>query len=109
MIRVSRVALLLAVILGCLLPSALMAQGKGSIGGTVTDSSGAVLKGAQISLEPVGTSLVSDVQGQFFINSLDPGSYAITVTYVGFAPFTKMVDVVANQTANVDAKLDFNP
>jgi TonB-dependent receptor len=106
-IRVSHLASLIAIAVSCLWPAVLGAQQqKGTIAGTITDSSGGVLKGAQISLEPVGTSLVSDVQGQFFINDLDPGSYTVTVTYVGFAPFTKMVDVVANQTANVDAKLE---
>jgi TonB-dependent receptor len=107
MTRISHLALLLSVAVGCLWPAAVTAQAqRGTIAGTVTDSSGAVLKGAQISLEPVGTTLVSDVQGQFFINDLDPGSYTITVTYVGFAPFTKMVDVVANQTANIEPKLE---
>ena len=100
-------ALLLVAMSGCIWPAVVAAQQqKGTLAGTVTDSSGGVLKGAQISVEPVGTSLVSDVQGQFFINDLDPGSYTVTVTYVGFAPFTKMVDVVANQTANVEAKLE---
>jgi TonB-dependent receptor len=114
MTRVSRLAGFLAVLVGCVWPTGIRAQvqkvtvngQKGAIAGVVADSSGGVLKGAQISLEPVGTSLVSDVQGQFFINDLDPGSYTVTVTYVGFAPFTKMVDVVANQTANIDAKLE---
>lgn len=107
MIRVSRLVSLLAIAICCFWPAVLAAQQqKGTIAGTVTDSSGGVLKGAQISLEPVGTSLVSDVQGQFFINDLNPGSYTVTITYVGFAPFTKSVDVVANQTANVEAKLE---
>jgi TonB-dependent receptor len=78
---------------------------KGSIAGTVADSSGAVLKGAQIALAPQSLNVVSDVQGQFFINGLDPGSYTLTITYVGFAPLTKTVEVAANQTANVEAKL----
>ena len=106
MTRVSRLVLLLAVIVGSVLPSRLAAQGRGAIAGTVTDSSGGVLKGAQVSLAPVTVNVVTDVQGQFFINDLDPGSYTVAVTYVGFAPFTKMVDVVANQTASVEAKLD---
>src|SRR4029077_9789293 len=58
------------------------------------------------SLAPQSLNVVSDVQGQFFINGLDPGSYTLTITYVGFAPFTKTVQVAANQTSNVDAKLE---
>jgi TonB-dependent receptor len=79
---------------------------KGSISGQVSDTSGAVLQGAQVSLDPIGTSVVSDVLGQFFINDLDPGDYTVTVTYIGFTKFTKTVNVVAGQTANVEAKLD---
>lgn len=79
--------------------------GKGAITGRVTDRSGGVLQGAQISVEPVGLTAVSDVQGQFFINDLDLGSYTITVTYVGFAKFTQMVNVVAGQAASVEVKL----
>ena len=30
----------------------------------------------------------------------------LTITYVGFAPFTKTVELAANQAANVDAKLE---
>jgi TonB-dependent receptor len=87
-------------------PASMAAQErKGSIGGTVTDSSGGVLKGAQIALAPQSLNVVSDVQGQFLINGLDPGSYTLTITYVGFAPFTKAVEVAANQTVNVEAKL----
>ena len=78
---------------------------KGTIAGNVADSSGGVLKGAQILLEPQSFNTVSDVQGQFFINNLDPGSYTLTITYVGFSPFTKTVEVSAGQTANIGATL----
>ena len=82
------------------------AQGrKGSISGRVTDSSGGVLQGAQISVEPIGMTAATDVQGQFFISDLDPATYIITVTYVGFAKFTQTVNVVAGQAAPVEAKL----
>ncbi len=88
-----------------LIPVAQAQTGKGSIAGRVADSSGGVLQGAQISVEPTGVNVVSDVQGQFFLNALDPGTYTITVTYVGFAKFTQTVNVTAGQTASVDAKL----
>jgi TonB-dependent receptor len=43
--------------------------------------------------------------GQFLIKDLDPGSYTVSVSYVGFATFSQTVNVVAGQTANLDAKL----
>jgi TonB-dependent receptor len=83
-----------------------LAQGQtGAIAGNVVDPSGAVLKGAQISLEAKDVNVVSDEQGLFLINVLAPGNYTLTISYVGFATFKKTVDVTAGQTINVDAKL----
>jgi TonB-dependent receptor len=78
---------------------------KGSIFGSVTDTSGAVLQGAQVSIQPNGANSVSNTLGQFLIKDLDPGSYTVSVSYVGFATFSQTVNVVAGQTANLDAKL----
>src|SRR5437899_5865310 len=89
-----------------LIPSSQAQSRKGTIAGRVTDSSGGALIGAQATVEPKGVSVVSDARGQFFINDLDPGSYTVTVTYVGFEPFTETVNVTAGQAASVDAKLD---
>src|SRR6266581_7288813 len=79
---------------------------RGAITGHVTDSTGGALIGAQISVQPKGATVVSDAQGQFFVNYLEPGNYTVTVSYVGFAPVTKTVTVTAGQSANADAKLE---
>jgi uncharacterized protein (DUF2141 family) len=82
--------LFVPVLLNVLWPIAASAQArKGAISGQVTDTSGGVLKGAQVSVDSKGISVVSDVQGQFFIADLDPGSYTVSVTYVGFSPLKK--------------------
>ncbi|HEX6463354.1 MAG TPA: carboxypeptidase regulatory-like domain-containing protein [Vicinamibacterales bacterium] len=83
------------------------AQGRsGAIAGTVVDSTGAVLKGAQVSLGAAGISTVSDEQGRFLISNLAQASYTLTITYVGFAPLTKNVDVTASRTSTVTATLE---
>jgi TonB-dependent receptor len=79
---------------------------KGTITGMVSDKSGGVLKGAQISLEPQAQTVASDVLGQFHINDLEPWKYTLTVTYVGFSAFTKEVEVTAGQSVNVDATME---
>ena len=96
-------ALVTLVALG--LPS-LAQERKGTITGRVTDSSGGALIEAQISVQPKGVTAVSDAQGQFFINDLDPGSYTVTVSYVGFKTFTQKVNVTAVQPASIEAKLE---
>src|SRR5256886_10840752 len=89
-----------------LIPVARAQSGKGSIAGRVTDSSSGALIGAQVTVQPKSASVVSDAQGQFFINDLEPGSYTVTITYVGFQSFTKTVSVAAGQAASVEGKLD---
>ena len=85
---------------------AAMAQSdKGSMTGHVSDPSGSILQGAQISVQPGGIAVVSNQQGGYFINNLAPGSYSLTVTYLGFAVFTKTIDIKAGQTTTTDIKM----
>jgi TonB-dependent receptor len=78
---------------------------KGSISGTVQDSTNAVLPGARVELQPTGQKIVSDGQGQFKFPGLAPGEYTLTSTYVGFSTFTATVTVKGGEVANVDAVL----
>src|SRR5215467_8291592 len=79
---------------------------RGAISGRVADKQHAVLPGARVELEPSGRKAVSDGQGQFSISDLAPGHYKLTISYVGFEPFTSDVDVASGATANVDAVLE---
>jgi TonB-dependent receptor len=98
---------ILPILMGmALLASSAYAQSEtGSIAGHVTDSSGAILQGAEIKLQPSGRTVVSNQQGSYFVNNLAPGSYTITVTYVGFSLLTKTVNITAGQTVAVDATM----
>lgn len=95
------------VILSFTLCAAVEAQtGKGTIKGHVVDPSGDVLQGAQVTLNNSNVSLSSDTRGDFFVRDLDPGSYTLAISYLGFAVANKTVDVVAGQVAAVDIKLE---
>src|SRR5215470_9816049 len=97
----------IATLAGLITCGATLAQsGKGTVHGHVADSSGGTLIGAEVVLQPIGTSAVSDARGEFFINDLNPGTYTVEVSYVGFATLKQDVSVTAGQVANVDAKLD---
>jgi TonB-dependent receptor len=98
----------LMVLMVCLLLSQIASAqgGKGIIRGRVTDPSGGALLGAQVILQQSGASIVSDATGQFFINDLDPGTYTVEVSYVGFKAVKKDVVVAAGQTVNADTKLE---
>jgi hypothetical protein len=69
------------------LPTALLAQG--AIGGSVKDSTGAVLPGVTVeassdALIERTRSAVTDANGQYQIVNLRPGTYAVTFTLAGF-------------------------
>ena len=96
---------LLLILLGCSTQS--FAQSRfGAIAGKVVDSTGAVLIGASVIVEPQAVAVVTNQQGLFFVNALVPGQYVVTVHYVGFKDFTKNVDISAGTTASVEATLD---
>ncbi len=102
--RLFRVILFLAMVF---FARCVYAQGdKGSVTGHVTDSSGSVLQGAAIELQPTGIIVSSTQQGSFFVSNLASGTYTITVTYVGFSLFTKVFTITAGQTTTVDAKME---
>jgi len=79
---------------------------RGVVSGTVTDASGSILQGAEVELQP-GTILTkTGPLGKYFINHLAPGTYTISITYVGFKLFTKAIDVPAGKTTVVDAAME---
>ncbi len=79
---------------------------RGSIVGRVTDSSGAALWGAQITLKLSGATAVSDEVGKFSFQNVAPGEYTGEVSYVGFSLYTASVKVANGQVARMDATLN---
>ncbi|MGB0065228.1 MAG: carboxypeptidase regulatory-like domain-containing protein, partial [Terracidiphilus sp.] len=81
------------------------AEANGSVSGTVKDISGAVLQGARIDLEPATRIVSSDAQGNFVIQDVKPGSYTVTISYVGFTAFSTSIEVTAGRPTSLDATL----
>jgi TonB-dependent receptor len=98
------VVLLLAILY--FVPAAHAQSEKGAVRGHVTDSSGSVLQGAEIELQPTGITVISNQQGAYYINDLAPGTYTITVTYVGFSLFTRVLNIAARQPIATDVKME---
>lgn len=88
-----------------------LAQGiTGSITGTITDSSGAVIPGASITITQVETNAVRSVTtsgaGTYSVTNLQPGHYNIKVTKSGFQTYTQSGTTLAiDQTVEIDARL----
>jgi TonB-dependent receptor len=70
---------------------------RGSVSGSVRDATGAVLVGAQIVLQPGGTTAASNAQGNFYIQNVAPGKYTLTISVVGFQNAVFAIDVTAGQ------------
>jgi outer membrane receptor protein involved in Fe transport len=101
--------LLVVFLIGIQSPAAFGQIEAGTISGTVRDSSGAVVAGASVTAKNVATSAERTVQagenGQFIIPGLSPGTYDVTVTSSGFAPFKARVEASVGGRTTVDAQL----
>ncbi|HVH71222.1 MAG TPA: carboxypeptidase regulatory-like domain-containing protein [Candidatus Dormibacteraeota bacterium] len=105
-VAILTISVILVLVCGSLRSHTAAQDRKGTISGRVTDSSGAVLKGAEVSLESKGLNVVTNAQGEFFIYELDAGSYTLNISYVGFLSAGKTVEVASGQVANVEVKLE---
>jgi outer membrane receptor protein involved in Fe transport len=81
----------------------------GTIAGTVKDSAGGAVAGANVVIKNVATSAQRTAQtgsgGEYNIPGLPVGMYEITITSSGFARFTRRVEVTVGSNARVDAQL----
>src|SRR3989442_12530250 len=82
---------LFSLLLACSLGASVLAQGieLGSIEGTVTDKSGAVVPGVSITVKNKATGfervVVSDDSGYYRVPGLQPGNYTLTAELSGFS------------------------
>jgi hypothetical protein len=86
-----------------------LAQGLGSIVGTVVDPSGAAVASAQITCTQADTGITreaaSNSDGYYVIPSLAPSKYVVTVRMSGFSDERAEVTLLADQTLTINLKL----
>ena len=95
-----------------MLAGSLLAQGgaTGTILGTVTDSSNAIVSGASVKITNTSTNVevrtTSGTAGDYYISSLNPGPYKVTVESPGFQKsVTNTVTLTVDQKVRVDVLL----
>ncbi len=84
-----------------------LAQSTATVSGNVTDPSGAVVPGAQVTVRGLATGTdrqtVSDSAGNYAVPSLQPGDYSVAIQAPGFAEYK-----VARLTLQVDQSVTAN-
>jgi hypothetical protein len=104
---------LLVLVLSFFISAPANAQAVGAtLSGTVTDASGGVIAGAQISIKNQGTdvtrTLITDSAGFYSAPNLLPGEYQVTVTAPGFSTLVQSnltLSVGAQQLLNLSMKV----
>ncbi len=106
-LRLSRLLTLLCVAFGAVL--AFAQSDTGRIAGTVTDTSGAVVSGATITVTNVGKDRTVTVQsggtGEFSVPILPPGHYKIEVKATNFKTATQEFNLEVGQVLPLDFSL----
>lgn len=102
-----RFALLMVVASGSM---GLYAQSTATLSGTVSDPSGAVVPGAQVTVHGLSTGIdrivTSDAAGNYAVPSLQPGLYSVAVKALGFADYkVNSLTLQVDQTETINAKL----
>src|SRR5215211_2330221 len=83
---------------------------RGTVTGTVTDPTGAVIAGAEVSLTSAATKLsrntTTNTDGLYRFEAVDPGTYSVKVKSTGFGEVVSTgIEVRANQTSDVPTQL----
>lgn len=92
LLKLNRILMVVGAALICI-PIAAFGQGYGSVTGTVTDPTGAVVPGAAVTATQPGTGQVlrttSSAAGGYAFSSLAPSVYNITARHEGFEAYTE--------------------
>ncbi len=103
-------ALCMGLAIAIFAPMAANAQlNTGSIGGVITDNSGAVIANAAIKIKNDSTGAIREIttngKGEYTVSQLLPAIYTLTITATGFEPVSKNVPVAVGSTNTVSLKL----
>ena len=79
---------------------------QGTIRGRIVDASKQILPGASVYIEKLHTGVTSDVNGFYTFSNLDPGTYTVKVTYVGYTPVEMKITIPEGKTLDKDVVLN---
>ncbi len=88
-----------------LLLSVFSAFSQGRIDGVVKDSEGTPLIGAFVNLENTFLYNATDLDGQFSFENLNPGTYDLFITYLGFKDHLESVEIAGSEAVKVEVSM----
>ncbi|HWB85556.1 MAG TPA: carboxypeptidase regulatory-like domain-containing protein [Bryobacteraceae bacterium] len=102
-----RKLILLIPAVALMISGALAQQTTGTLRGVLQDNSGAVIPGATVTLTAKGVNKTAGTQadGSYVFTGLTPGQYTVQVTFPGFAPYSKQVNVTAGAAVQFPIEL----
>ena len=71
---------------------------QGAIRGRIVDNAGQTLPGATIYIESLHTGVISDINGFYTFANLNPGTYKVSVHYVGYSTVETTITVPEGAT-----------
>lgn len=86
--------------------SAADSQRSGGVAGRVSDAQGEIyFEGARVEIEELQLRTSTDRSGSFRFSSVPPGTYTLSVDYLGADVVRQSITVASNQTAQVDVAI----
>ena len=82
------------------------AQQPGTLSGTVQDVDGEPLPGASVVLADTDFGMATGSDGQYEITGIQPGTYTVEVSFVGYQPTSREVTIEAGVTRTEDFVLE---
>ena len=79
---------------------------QGTVRGRIIDVTKQTLPCASIYIEKLHTGVTSDVNGFYTFPNLDPGTYTVKVSYVGYSPVELKITIPAGRTLEKDVVLN---
>lgn len=89
-----------------LIPLVLAAQNTATISGTITDDSDQPLAGANVLLIESSQGAAANAEGEYQIENIQPGTYTIRVTFVGYRTISDEITLSAGQTVSRDFTME---
>ena len=103
----SRIAVVVALLLS--VPTSALAQESATVSGTVTDSTGGVIPGAEVTAVHQTTNdaatISTDASGNYEFTGLAPGLYALTADVTGFQTGVHLIELMSGQSVMQDFTL----